>query len=73
MSGKTQTREALASLAEKAAMYDADGVDILFINSSKSFKNMRVCVYLIIVTVKRHPYSTNVNSLLPQYDGFSAA
>jgi hypothetical protein len=37
-----EARDALAGIADVAARYDADGVDIHFLNSSAQGKNMRV-------------------------------
>ncbi|KAL5508182.1 hypothetical protein ACEPAH_5801 [Sanghuangporus vaninii] len=37
----TETREALASLAEVAARYDTEGIDVYFLNARRSARNMR--------------------------------
>lgn len=39
----SQAREALAALADIASKYDADGIDVCFLNSKKVGNNMKVC------------------------------
>lgn len=40
--GFLKARDALASLADTAGRYDADGIDVYFLNSTKIGTNMKV-------------------------------
>lgn len=43
-----QAKEALAALAGEAARYDANGIDVVFLNSKKTGKDMKVRVLHVL-------------------------
>ena len=49
-----QARDALAALAEIASKYDADGIDVCFLNSKHVGNNMKVSIVRVRHSTSAH-------------------